>query len=97
MSDASREAPEPRRRHFRYDPTKVRGDEVYRDARRHSGVVRWLKIVLPALAGWALDLTGAADAAMLVGAAATASAIGVLLLLRALQARFAMAARQGAA
>lgn len=51
MSDASLEAPEPRHRQFRYDPNEVRGDEVYRHARRHSGLVRWLKIVLPALAG----------------------------------------------
>jgi lipopolysaccharide export system protein LptC len=51
MSDVSLEAREPRRRHFRYDPSKLRGEEVYRDARRHSGLVRWLKIILPALAG----------------------------------------------
>lgn len=44
---------------------------------------------LPALAGWALDLTGTAAAAMLVGAAATAAAMVVLLALRLLQARFA--------
>lgn len=44
---------------------------------------------IPALAGWSLDLTGTAAAAMLVGAAATASAIGVLLVLRVLQARYA--------
>lgn len=44
---------------------------------------------LPALAGWALDLSGTAAAAMLVGATATALAIGVLLSLRVLQARFA--------
>jgi lipopolysaccharide export system protein LptC len=51
MSDVSLEAREPRRRHFRYDPSKLRGEEVYRDARRHTGLVRWLKIILPALAG----------------------------------------------
>jgi lipopolysaccharide export system protein LptC len=51
MSDVSLEAREPRRRHFRYDPSKLRGEEVFRDARRHSGLVRWLKIILPALAG----------------------------------------------
>jgi len=50
--------------------------------------------VVPALAGWVLDRTGTTDAAMLVGAASTAAAIGVLLLLRGLQARFAVAAGQ---
>lgn len=49
MSDVSVESRPPRRQ-FRYDPSEVRGDEVYGAARRHSGVVRWLKIVLPALA-----------------------------------------------
>jgi lipopolysaccharide export system protein LptC len=53
MSDVSLES-RPRRRQFRYDPTKIRGEEVYGAARRHSGVVRWLKIVLPALAGAAV-------------------------------------------
>jgi lipopolysaccharide export system protein LptC len=54
MSDVSLEArPRPRRK-FRYDPNEVRGDEVYRDARRHTGLVRWLKIILPALAGAAI-------------------------------------------
>jgi lipopolysaccharide export system protein LptC len=51
MSEMSLEARPRRRREFRYDPNEVRGDEVYRDARRHTGLVRWLKIVLPALAG----------------------------------------------
>jgi lipopolysaccharide export system protein LptC len=51
MSDVSLEAPPRRRRQFRYDPSKMRGDEAYRSARRHSGLVRWLKIILPALAG----------------------------------------------
>jgi len=50
MSDVSVEPPPSRPRAFRYDPSKVRGDEVYGAARRHSGLVRWLKIVLPALA-----------------------------------------------
>ena len=54
MSDMSLESPPRRRRQFRYDPSEVRGDEVYSAARRHSGVVRWLKIVLPALAGTAV-------------------------------------------
>ncbi len=54
--------------------------------------------VLPALAGWTLDLTGSYAAPMLVGAVATASAIGFLLVLRSLQARYmAVLARQGAA
>lgn len=53
MSDASIESP-PQRRQFRYDPSKVRGEEVYSKARRHTGVVRWLKIILPALAGTAV-------------------------------------------
>jgi lipopolysaccharide export system protein LptC len=53
MSDVSIESP-PQRRQFSYDPSKVRGEEVYSAARRHSGVVRWLKIVLPALAGAAV-------------------------------------------
>lgn len=52
MSDMSLES-QPRRK-FRYDPSEVRGDEVYSAARRHTGVVRWLKIVLPALAGTAV-------------------------------------------
>jgi lipopolysaccharide export system protein LptC len=51
MSDMSLEARPQRRREFRYDPNEVRGEEVYRDARRHTGLVRWLKIILPALAG----------------------------------------------
>jgi lipopolysaccharide export system protein LptC len=51
MSDLSLERRPPRRREFRYDPNEVRGEEVYRDARRHTGLVRWLKIILPALAG----------------------------------------------
>ncbi len=51
MSDVSLEARQPRRRQFRYDPSKLRGEEVFRDARRHTGLVRWLKIILPALAG----------------------------------------------
>ena len=50
MSDVSLES-RPRRRQFRYDPAEVRGEEVYGAARRHSGLVRWLKIILPALAG----------------------------------------------
>jgi MFS family permease len=45
--------------------------------------------VIPAAAGWALDLSGTAAAAMLVGASATALAIVALLALRLLQARFA--------
>lgn len=53
MSDMSLES-RPRRRQFRYDPAKIRGEEVYGAARRHSGLVRWLKIVLPALAGTAV-------------------------------------------
>ena len=53
MSDVSLESP-PRRRKFRYDPAKIRGEEVFGAARRHSGLVRWLKIVLPALAGTAV-------------------------------------------
>jgi len=53
MSDMSLER-RAERRQFRYDPSKVRGEEVYRDARRHGRLVRWLKIVLPALAGTAV-------------------------------------------
>jgi lipopolysaccharide export system protein LptC len=53
MSDVSLES-RPRRRQFRYDPAKIRGEEVFGEARRHSGLVRWLKIVLPALAGAAV-------------------------------------------
>jgi lipopolysaccharide export system protein LptC len=53
MSDVSLES-RPRRREFRYDPSKIRGEEVYGAAHRHSGLVRWLKIVLPALAGAAV-------------------------------------------
>lgn len=52
MTDLARPARRRRRRRkFRYDPNTVRGENVYRDARRHSGLVRWLKIILPALAG----------------------------------------------
>lgn len=52
MSEVSRQPRRRRRRRkFRYDPSKVRGENVYRDARRHSGLVRWLKIILPAAAG----------------------------------------------
>jgi lipopolysaccharide export system protein LptC len=51
MSDVSLQSPPPRRREFRYDPSKLRGDEVYVEAHRHSGLVRWLKIILPATAG----------------------------------------------
>jgi len=51
MSDVGLDMRAPRRREFRYDPGEVRGDEVYRHARRHTGLVRWLKIILPALAG----------------------------------------------
>jgi lipopolysaccharide export system protein LptC len=50
MSDLSLQSPPPRRREFRYDPSEIRGDEVYVEARRHSGLVRWLKIILPATA-----------------------------------------------
>jgi lipopolysaccharide export system protein LptC len=50
MSDVSVQPPPSRRRAFRYDPSRVRGEEVYGAARRHSGLVRWLKIVLPGLA-----------------------------------------------
>lgn len=50
MSDVSVDPRSSGRRQFRYDPSEVRGDEVYGAARRHSGLVRWLKIVLPALA-----------------------------------------------
>jgi lipopolysaccharide export system protein LptC len=53
MSDVSLQS-RPQRRQFRYDPADVRGEEVFGAARRHSGFVRWLKIVLPALAGAAL-------------------------------------------
>lgn len=53
MSDVSLET-RSRRRQFRYDPAKIRGEEVFGEARRHSGLVRWLKIVLPALAGAAV-------------------------------------------
>ncbi len=43
---------EPRapRRRIRYDPTEARGDTAFRDAARHSRRVRWLRIILPALA-----------------------------------------------
>ncbi len=51
MSDVSLQSRPPRRREFRYDPSELRGDEVFVDARRHSGLVRWLKIILPAIAG----------------------------------------------
>jgi len=52
MSEVSRQPRRQRRRRtFRYDPSKVRGENVYRDARRHSGLVRSLKIILPAIAG----------------------------------------------
>lgn len=51
MSEASLPSRPPVRREFRYDPSALRGDEVYVDARRHSGLVRWLKIILPATAG----------------------------------------------
>lgn len=50
MSDVSVEPHPSHRRQFSYNPSKVRGDEVYGKARRHSGLVRWLKIILPALA-----------------------------------------------
>ena len=50
MSDVSLQSPPPRRREFRYDPSELRGDEVFVEARRHSGLVRWLKIILPATA-----------------------------------------------
>jgi MFS family permease len=53
--------------------------------------------VLPALAGWAVDLTGTSATAMLVGAAATAAAMISLLTLRVLQARFAAALASGSA
>jgi MFS family permease len=45
--------------------------------------------VIPAVAGWMLDLTGDEAAPMWVGAAATTIAIGALLALRATQARLA--------
>jgi lipopolysaccharide export system protein LptC len=51
MSDISLQTPPPRRREFRYDPSELRGEEVFVEARRHSGLVRWLKIILPATAG----------------------------------------------
>jgi lipopolysaccharide export system protein LptC len=51
MSDLSLQTPPPRRREFRYDPSELRGDEVFVEAHRHSGLVRWLKIILPATAG----------------------------------------------
>jgi lipopolysaccharide export system protein LptC len=54
MSDVSYQSNPAPRREFRYDPAKIRGEEVYGAARRHSGWVRWLKIVLPALAGTAV-------------------------------------------
>lgn len=42
---------EDRPRHrIRYDPTSRGGEEAYREARRHSRLVRALKIVLPAIA-----------------------------------------------
>jgi lipopolysaccharide export system protein LptC len=50
MSDLSLQSPPPRRREFRYDPAELRGEEVYVEAHRHSGLVRWLKIILPATA-----------------------------------------------
>jgi lipopolysaccharide export system protein LptC len=50
MSEASLPSRPPRRREFRYDPSELRGEEVYVDARRHSGLVRWLKIILPVTA-----------------------------------------------
>ena len=50
MSDLSIESNRAPRREFRYDPAKIRGEEVYGAARRHSGLVRWLKIILPTLA-----------------------------------------------
>ena len=40
----------PVRHRVRYDPTRRGGEQAYRDARRHSRVVRILRIVLPALA-----------------------------------------------
>lgn len=52
---------------------------------------------LPALAGWALDISADEAAPMLVGAAATTAAIGVLLTLRVLQARFATVTAAGGA
>jgi lipopolysaccharide export system protein LptC len=51
MSDVSLQSRPPRRREFRYDPSELRGEEVYVSARRHTGLVRWLKIILPATAG----------------------------------------------
>lgn len=51
MSNVSLPAPQRRRRKFRYNPSQLRGENDFRDARRHTGLVRWLKIILPAIAG----------------------------------------------
>ena len=40
----------PVRHRIRYDPTQRGGEKAYRAARRHSRLVRWLRIVLPAVA-----------------------------------------------
>jgi lipopolysaccharide export system protein LptC len=50
MTDYSHEAPAAQRRQIRFDPTRNRGEADFRAATRHSRRVRWLKIVLPALA-----------------------------------------------
>lgn len=45
------EAPaEPAGRRIRFDPTRVRGEDYFTRASRHSRTVRWLKIALPVVA-----------------------------------------------
>lgn len=48
--DAPLPPPRGRRRRIHYDPSSARGDNVFRDATRHSRFVRLLRFVLPALA-----------------------------------------------
>ncbi len=49
MTDYTEDAPV-RRHRIGYDPTRRGGEAAYRSAQRHSRLVRWLRIVLPALA-----------------------------------------------
>ena len=50
MIDVTTEAPSAQRRAIRFNPTRVRGEVVYRRAHRHSRLVNWLKVLLPLLA-----------------------------------------------
>jgi lipopolysaccharide export system protein LptC len=49
-----RGAPAARAPRVRYSPPKERDPELYARAARHSGVVRWLRFILPAIAALAI-------------------------------------------